>query len=322
MQSLLVLQHDLSPYALLDKTCPPLTRTRMRHSILRERCEPGKHLDHTARKLLFEEYHRDPTGDFYQILGAFPRQVPLLHFLGEHTQESPLAQALVVHYASGEPFFSPKALRIDATKLGTKEELAHEIVTGQPRMNEFRAQFMLGTLVSHKPNVFKFRTNPEQLLKRMELQDATPFQLDYLTTNPYFTLEWDTMTLKFKSPFNETILDTRVPLQHVAHIPQKNIADAHAEDHNASFSAYGDTILNFDHRIVGALCRRRRIHNAPPVPFTQEDIYKYDLKPTLLVPHTHMGSGVAAILTHNQHVEVRQEDRFFGKPTHTEIKGI
>ena len=58
------------------------------------------------------------------------------------------------------------------------------------------------------------------------------------------------------------------------------------------------------------------------VPFSPEEIYKYDLKPTTLVPHTQMGSGVAAILTHNKHVEVRQEDRFFGKPTHTEIRGI
>tara|TARA_B100001093_G_scaffold501812_1_gene553971 strand:- start:1379 stop:2182 length:804 start_codon:yes stop_codon:yes gene_type:complete len=264
---MLVLQHDLSPY-IVRHTPPP----NIPHAILHAK---GKTLDYAARKLLLETYHRDPTGKFYQLLGALP--TPLVHLLGEQTKESPLAQALRIQDVSTN-------LVIDASKLGTRDELAHELVTGEPRMNEFREQFMLGALQGST-----FKCNSNQLLKRLDIQDATPFQHQYLSTNPYFTLDWETMTLHFQSPFNNT---------HATHVPLHNVTEA--------WRTHGtpvDTILNFDYRVVGAISRHRRVA-ARIVPFTPEEIYKHNLKPTTLEPYNG-GGNVAGILTHQHNVELR-----------------
>tara|TARA_B100001250_G_C19811710_1_gene796019 strand:+ start:1469 stop:2410 length:942 start_codon:yes stop_codon:yes gene_type:complete len=309
----------------------------MVHAILRERVEPQDInkplLPHMAQKLLFEEYHRQPTeANFFQpIVGAIQskHQVPLVHLIGENTQKSRLAEALVTRYISGVSFFSPKSLEIDATKLGSVEDLANEIATQVPHMNEFRKQFLLGQLIPYKPNIFKFATKPEDILKRFDIQEATPFQLDYLTINPYFTLHWDheKPVLKFKSPFNETTHYTHTSLTQISSISHQNVFDAYAQNNKINIDKYGDTILNGDYgtQIVSAIYRTRRLPcpNIYTITFTPEETYKYDLKEKHIVPHTEKASGIAGILTHRVEdgvdVEIRREDRYFSKPEHTEI---
>ena len=340
-----VLGSDLSQYSEYFLNCRlPEDKPRMVHAMVRERATPQDYdaitpdntfVEHMSRKLLFEEFRRQPTEqhphDFYHpIVGAIVsrQHVPLVHLLEEHTEPSPLAEALQIRYTSGHLYCSPKALKLAPALLGSVNE---ELRGGPCVSTEFRKAFLLGrlTLVSDRRGVrtYRFKTNPEDVLERLgvrfsgvQFPKSAAAQLDYLRFNPYFVLEvGDTVSFKFTTPFNETVAEFSTELGDVS-------ALVRAQTLNGDLSQYGDTLLNSEWgpRIHAAIYASRDMDVVPRVAqFTPEEMYKHNIPDHTMVQHAGKRSGVAGILTRRVddavHVVCVKEDRFFGKPSHAEI---
>jgi len=283
-------------------------------------------LRYLAEKLAFEEYLLEPTSeDFYaSILGAIARgrqNVPVVQLFSEKLRPSALANALVIRYGSGELFFTPKALKLNPSKLGD---------------GEFRRKFLIGERVQvvrkEKKDrktkevtgfeyVYKFKLDLASLFARLNINvDLSYFQKAALEFNPYFTLEEERtvaqeqaaeggkFTLKFKSPFNETKGGESIPVTAVAQYFKDFITglpDDVGKDGNPKpkdLSRFGDSLFVFVNCAIQTALYSNYGLTAPDsadVSFNEDEIKRFNMSaPSFVNPVDYSSSsGVGGMLT-------------------------
>ena len=308
-------------------------------------------LRYLAEKLAFEEYLLEPTSeDFYaSILGAIARgrqNVPVVQLFREKLRPSALANALVIRYGSGELFFTPKALKLNPSKLENEE---------------FRSKFLIGDRVQvvrkEKKDrktkevtfeyVYKFKLDLASLFARLKINvDLSYFQKAALEFNPYFTLEEERtvaqeqtaeggkLTLKFKSPFNETKGGESIPVTAVAQYFKDFITglpDDVGEDGNPKpkdLSRFGDSLFVFKNCAIQKALYSSYGLPAPDsadVSFNEDEINRFKLSPPSFVDpgEYSSSSGIGGMLTENTagvQLVIKDEDRYFGRPKGTELR--
>ena len=310
-------------------------------------------LRYLAEKLAFEEYLLEPTSeDFYaSILGAIARgrqNVPVVQLFSEKLRPSALANALVIRYGSGELFFTPKALKLNPSKLGD---------------GEFRRKFLIGERVQvvrkEKKDrktkevtgfeyVYKFKLDLASLFARLNINvDLSYFQKAALEFNPYFTLEEERtvaqeqaaeggkFTLKFKSPFNETKGGESIPVTAVAQYFKDFITglpDDVGKDGNPKpkdLSRFGDSLFVFVNCAIQTALYSNYGLTAPDsadVSFNEDEIKRFNMSaPSFVNPGDYSSSsGVGGMLTKNTaagvQLVIKDEDRYFGRPKGTELR--
>jgi len=309
-------------------------------------------LRYLAEKLAFEEYLLEPTSeDFYApILGAIARgrqNVPVVQLFHKKLRPSALANALVIRYGSGELFFTPKALKLNPSKLED---------------GEFRRKFLIGERVQvvrkEKKDrktkevtgfeyVYKFQLDLASFFARLKINvDLSYFQKAALEFNPYFTLEEERtvaqeqaaedgkFTLKFKSPFNETKGGESIPVTAVAQYFKDFITglpDDVGKDGNPKpkdLSRFGDSLFVFENCAIQKALYSKYGLAAPDsadVSFNEDEINRFKLSPPSFVdPGDYSSSsGIGGMLTENTagvQLVVKDEDRYFGRPKGTELR--
>lgn len=309
-----------------------------------------------SEKLAFEEYHlepRDPTcGDFYRlIIGAIDRRggnVPIVQLFSHKLKPSTLANALVVKYDNNEIFFSPKALKINASNLNDEEFLSKFLLGEKVQVERKEKKDRRTKEVNGYEYVYKFRLDLASLFARLGISvELTYFQKATLEFNPYFTLEEKrtveqeqtnqegALTLKFKSPYNETRGSKKVLVTNIARYFKEfitslpNDIDREGNEKPKDLSRFGDSIFVFKNaEIQDALYSGYHL-SAPEttcVTFSEEEKSKFKLSvPTFVDPGDYSNSsGLAGILTNNTddgiELTIKGEDRYFGAPKGTELR--
>lgn len=313
-------------------------------------------LVHMVTKLLFEEYLMEPIqNDFFRYLNsAFDMgrtKLPLVQILDHCVKDSQLAQALVIKYANGNMYFSPKGLKWVGDRVA---ELLGEA--------DFRAAFCIGesVLVARSERGGKVTESylfkaTDDILSRLGVSAETcsAWQLQYLKFNPYFKMEQvtkegtTTCELKFKSPFNETKPGTWTKGSGADFVR----TFVTTLDGNNDFSRYGDTVLvEYSGRFgfTGVLNSTYGVHSSSvTAPFTPEErerkkIYSKDRNSQVRPPYTMDAdgnviplpltrvtnflecSGIGAIFTKCEEYVmstlVKEEDRYFGAPIGPELE--
>lgn len=317
-------------------------------------------LRYLAEKLAFEEYLLEPTReDFYApILGAIARDhqnVPVVQLFSEKLRPSALANALVIRYGSKELFFTPKALKLNPSKL---EDV------------KFRRKFLIGERVQvvrkEKKDretkevtgfeyVYKFKLDLALLFARLNSLfprlkinvDLSYFQKAALEFNPYFTLEEERtvaqeqaaeggkFTLKFKSPFNETKGGESIPVTAVAQYFKDFITglpDDVGKDGNPKpkdLSKFGDSLFVFKNCDIQTALYSNYDLFAPDsadVSFNEDEIKRFNMSaPSFVDPGDYSSSsGIGGMLTKNTaagvQLVIKDEDRYFGRPKGTELR--
>lgn len=310
-------------------------------------------LRYLAEKLAFEEYLLEPTSEnFYApILGAIDRgcqNVPVVQLFREELRPSTLANALVIKYASGELFFTPKALKLDSSNLEDRE-FCHKFLIGDrvPVVRKEKKDRKTKELTGFE-YVYKFKLDLASLFARLKIDvNLSDFQKAALEFNPYFTLEEErtvaqeeaneggTFTLKFKSPFNETKGGEAVPVTAVAQYFKDFITglpNDFGEDGNPKpkdLSRFGDSLFVFENCAIQKALYSSYGLNAPDsadVSFNEDEINRFRLStPSFVDPGNYSSSsGIGGMLTEKTdggvQLVIKDEDRYFGRPKGTELR--
>lgn len=315
-------------------------------------------LRYLAEKLVFEEYLLEPieptSEDFYApILGAIDRgdnNLPIVQLFSEQLRPSALAEALVVKYKDEQLFFTPKALKLDASKLEDVEFRRKFLIGEKVEVVKKEKKARKTQVVTGYEYVYKFKLDVDSLLARLQIDAVSPFQKAALEFNPYFTLEEERnlleervkSTLKFKSPFNETKGGESVPVTAVAQYFKHFITglpDEVGKDNERKpkdLSRFGDSLFVFENGAIQKalysnykqqINNKQRISESAYVKFTKDEITRLKLAAPLFVnPGDYsLSSGIGGILTEKTatgvvQLVVKDEDRHFGRPKGTELR--
>lgn len=310
-------------------------------------------LRYLAEKLAFEEYLLEPRSEnFYTpILGAIDRgcqNVPVVQLFVEELRPSTLANALVIKYASGELFFTPKALKLNSSNLEDREFCRKFLIGDRvPVVRKEKKDRETKELTGFE-YVYKFKLDLASLFARLKIDvNLSDFQKAALEFNPYFTLEEErtvaqektneggTFTLKFKSPFNETKGGKSVPVTAVAQyfkdfiIGLPNDIGKDGKQKPKDLSRFGDSLFVLKNCAIQKALYSSYGLNAPDfadVLFNEDEINRFQLSvPSFVDPGNYSSSsGIGGMLTVNTaagvQLMVRDEDRYFGRPKGTELR--
>jgi len=316
-------------------------------------------LRYLAEKLVFEEYLLEPieptSEDFYApILGAIDRgdnNLPIVQLFSEQLRPSALAEALVVKYKDEQLFFTPKALKLDASNLEDVGFRRKFLIGEKVQVVKKEKKARKTEVVTGYEYVYKFKLDVASLLARLKINAGlSPFQKAALEFNPYFTLEEERnllqervkSTLKFKSPFNETKGGESVPVTAVAQYFKHFITglpDEVGKDNERKpkdLSKFGDSLFVFANGAIQKalysnykqrINNKQRISESAYVKFTKDEIKRLKLAAPLFVnPGDYsLSSGIGGILTEKTatgvvQLVVKDEDRHFCRPKGTELR--
>lgn len=312
-------------------------------------------LEHMVLKLLFEEYLMEPCQKtFFRFICAINmgrNELPIVQIHDDHVKDCPLAQALVLKYANGNTYFSPKGLKWTGDRV---DELLND--------TNFRAAFCLGESVlvdqskhnhgRHIKELYLFKATDDMLARLgVSAETCSAWQLQYLKYNPYFKMEKvtkdgeTTIELKFKSGFNETKPGTWTKGSGAEFVR----TFVTSLEGNLDFSRYGDTAVVEHSKYFSDVLHSSYGLNSSSVtvPFTQEEreerkIYSMDRNGQVRPPYKmdadgnvvplHLTevtdfrkcSGVGAFYTkrdaNGMSALVKDEDRYFGPPIGPELE--